>query len=89
MDSTVFTLMFAASAPIVLLPTVFALFAKSRRASLIAGFNLLLWGALYLTVKGALGAPIPNIPGLSLIVVLLAWLVLLRFAATEKKSGAS
>jgi hypothetical protein len=78
MQDTVYSLLFLASAPIALMPAAIALFTKSHRAVPIVSFNVLLWGGMYLLLRGsAFGGSLPS-PGL--IVLLIVWLVLLRFA---------
>ena len=78
MQDTVYSLLFLASAPIALMPAAIALFTKSRRAVPIVSLNVLVWGGAYLLLRGsafAAGTPAPG-----LILLLIAWLVLLRFA---------
>jgi hypothetical protein len=83
MQDTVYSLLFLASAPIALMPAAIALFTKSHRAVPIVSFNVLVWGGTYLLLKGSVfggGTPSPG-----LILLLIAWLVLLRFAILPRR----
>lgn len=82
MQDTVYTLLFLASAPIALMPAAIALFTKSSRAVLIVSVNVLVWGGMYLLLKGSVFAS--GVPAPGLIVLLIAWLVLLRFSILPK-----
>lgn len=82
MQETVYGLLFLASAPIALMPAAIALFTKNRRGPIVA-FNLLAWGGMYLLLRNAAFAQGPPSPGL--IVIVIAWLVLLRFAIVPRR----
>jgi len=84
MQSTVYSLLFLASAPIALMPAAIALFTKTRRKTFIVPLNLLVWGGLYLLLRGSTLAP-GALPSPGVIVLLIAWLVLLRFAILPKR----
>ncbi len=55
------------------MPAAIALFTKSSRAVLIASVNALVWGGVYLLLKGSVFAS--GVPAPGLIVLLIAWLV--------------
>jgi hypothetical protein len=80
MDSTIFTVMFLASAPIALMPSAIALFLRRKRAPVILGFNLLAWGGLYCTMRAVMGAPAQPPFEVPIPIVMVVWLVLLRSA---------
>jgi hypothetical protein len=84
MQDAVYTLLFLASAPIALMPAAIALFTKSHRAIPIVSLNVLVWGGVYLLLRGASFAP--GLPSPGLIVLLIAWLVLLRFAILPRRA---
>ena len=90
MQTTVFTLMFLASAPIFLVPTFIAHFSLRGHTLKVGSINLLLWALLYFTVRSVISdspglsenpAPRPGLPFQSSVAVLLiSWLALLRYA---------
>ena len=90
MQTTVFTLMFLASAPIFLVPTFIALFSRRGHTLKVGSINLILWAFLYFTVRSVISdspslsdnpAPRFGLPFQpSVAVLLIAWLALLRYA---------
>lgn len=93
MQATVFTLMFLASAPILLVPTFIAIASRRGHAAKVVPANILLWVILYFAVRsivvnidGSLGM-LPFQP--SVLLVLLAWLALLRYALVGGTTSAA
>ena len=83
MQNTLFILFFLASAPIALMPATIAMFTRSHRVVPVVSLNLLVWGGIYLLLRSvALTSSLPS-PGLTLL--LIAWLVLLRFAILPRR----
>jgi len=85
MPTTVYWLMFLGSAPIVLMPASLALFTKSHRVVPICCLNILVWGGTYLLLKSV--TFVSSLPSPGLILLLIAWLVLLRFAILPDQSA--
>ena len=85
MQDTVYNLLFLASAPIVLMPAAIAVFTKSQRAVPVVAVNVLVWGGTYLLMRGAAFAA--RLPSPGLILMLIVWLVLLRFAVLPRSES--
>ena len=83
MQDTVYTLLFLASAPIALMPAAISLFTRSSRAVTIVSLNVVVWGGLFLLLRSSVSAA--NLPSPGVILLLVAWLVLLRFAILPKR----
>ena len=64
-------------------PAIIVVFTRSGRVVPIVSFNLLVWGGMYLHLKSAALASSQPSPGL--ILLLIAWLVLLRFAIQPRR----
>jgi len=84
MHTTLRRLTLLTSAPIVLMPATLALFTKSDRVVPISLFNMLVWGGTYLNLMRA--TSMSSLPAPSMLLLLIAWLVLLRFAILPKKA---
>ena len=84
MQATAFTLMFLASAPIFLVPAFIAPFSRRDHASKVVPANVFLWAILYFGVRAVVVGDAGS-RGLSpfqpsALLVLFAWLGLLRYA---------
>ena len=76
MPTPLYYLLFLASAPVVLMPGTLALVTKSHRVVPISCFNILVCAVTYLNLK--------SVTYVGSILLLIAWLVLLRFAILPK-----
>lgn len=90
--SLVFTLIvLVSSAPLLLMPALLAMQARQEGRALIVVGNLVLWGAVYLSVRPVVGAAVGSGPGMGaplrpgILLCLIGWLVLLRFAIQPVK----
>ena len=85
MENTVFTLLFFATAPIMLMPSAVAMFARRKHRIAIIAVNPIVWAGLYyLFREGAVGGSRNGLV-LPLPLALVAWLILLRFAIVGER----
>jgi hypothetical protein len=87
LDNTIFSLLFLATAPIMLMPSAIALFARKKHASVILAVNLLVWGGLYLLMREGLATGSRSGLALPVPVALITWLILLRFALVNDRES--
>jgi hypothetical protein len=85
MPSLTFKLLFIASAPVFLMPTLLAWWTRRTGCALISLGNLVLWGCLYASLGSVPGAV--DSAFLTLL-SLIGWLVLLRIAISGISSRA-
>jgi hypothetical protein len=87
MQNTLFTVLFLASAPIALMPATIAVFTRSHRVVPIVSVNLLVWGGIYLLLRSVVSTS--RLPSPGVILLLIAWLALLRFAIQPRRESGS
>ena len=84
-QSLVFTFMFAATAPLALMPAIICLFTKHEKRIAVLLANLGLWAAAYLAVRSFM------VPGDSFIVpaplIVIGWVGLLAYVIRSPRSS--
>ena len=75
MQSSIFTFMFLASAPLALMPAIVALITRHRNRYLLGALNLGVWAIAYLSVREFIVPGAPRFP-VSVPVFAVAWLAL-------------
>jgi hypothetical protein len=85
---TLFNFMFRASGPVYLVPAIIAAGLRRPGWALVGIFNIVLWTALYLDLRSLIGygcepSPLPDFQRPGAFLMLIAWLLLLRFALSQ------
>jgi len=86
-QSLVFTFMFAATAPIALMPAIISLFTRHEKRLGVLIANVALWAAAYFSIRSFLG-PSDNVI-IPAPVVAIAWVGLLAYVIRTSRSSAA